>query len=989
MGNFQRLRNLFEQSVDLSPRERARLLDEECEGDSSLRSDLEALLSEHDRPGTLFDTGEGTLDGILTAPRRQPTLQPGTRLGSYEIVAPLGAGGMADVYRATDVRLERTVALKVLPPHLSRDPSAVLRFGREARVVAALSHPHICPVYDVGQHEQTHFLVMECLEGETLAERLSRGRMGVHEACRYGGQIAQALAAAHRAGIVHRDLKPGNVMVTPDGLRLLDFGLSKRRPAVPLPRADAAPQPPITRQGILLGTLDYMAPEQLEGRDADERTDVFAFGVVLYEMLTGRRPFQAASDAGLIGQILHSAPPPPLSLVPTVPRAVDALVLACMAKDPADRPHDFDDVAARLATVPRRQRIASEGATRPAGVVAGVLIVAAIAGVAWRERDRARTPQAPRGSVAVDHTLTRLTFDAGLQTDPAFSPDGRFIAYAGDASGSFDIWVQPLSGGEPVQLTRSPSQETEPAWSPDGTMIAFHSDRDDGGICLVPALGGPERRVSSFGRFPSWSADSSQIRFLHGGGIDLLGGSPRGIYSVPARGGPVVELLPEFSHRGVWLWIAPHPDGRISYFGQPGGGEMGFYTVSNTGAVTRSRQDAGAHLIRMANDRQRFRWSPDGSALFVESFAGNVRNIWKVRINRTSLAWKSAEPMTVGTNTAVAAAVSADGSRVAFSSEQETERLWSFPFASEEMRVGEGRPVSEDGAAAGQLNASRDGSSILYTLSRMGSGAGDGWSNNGGGLWVAPLDPGGRAPRLLAPDGEHGVWSRDGRRVAYLRVRPESTDSSTNFPVSALAARTLDGPEELISPWDSKRMLLPFDWSPDDRALLVSLMEPHSVQFGLWPVAGGSGSGQTILSANDAALWEGQYSPDGRWLAFVSVSRTGTSVNVVPAGRPAASEWLRVSPSGRWGDKPRWSPDGRRLYFLLRKEGLLNLWCVAFHPDREHPIGDPVQITHFESPRFMISPRLDFTGISVAPQHVAMTMRTATGNIWMIANVNR
>lgn len=984
MGDFQRLRSLFERAADLPTAERARLLDESCEGDSAFRAEVEALLAAHDRPGTLFDTGEVAAAGLAPpSPPRAPDLSPGTRLGAYEVVAPLGAGGMADVYKARDVRLDRTVALKVLPPSLSSDPSSVLRFDREARVVAALSHPHICPVYDVGQQGGTHFLVMECLEGETLAARLARGRLSVADACKYGREIAQALAAAHRAGVVHRDLKPGNIMVTPDGLRLLDFGLSKQRPAASRSPVDADRASPITRQGLLLGTVEYMAPEQLEGEDADERTDVFAFGVVLYEMLTGRRPFEAATDAGMVGRIMQAAAPPPSSIDPAIPAGVEALVQACLAKTPDDRPRDFDEVAARLAAALRRQPIGSVWA---AWAAVGALTLAAIAVVTWREGGRTWASGGPRRGTSEARRLTRLTFEGGLQTDPAFSPDGRFVAYAGDRAGNFDIWVQPVDGGEPVQLTRTPSQDTQPAWSPDGTTIAFHSDREGGGIYTVPAAGGVERQVSGVGSYPSWSADGSQIRFLQGPLLEVLGGSPRGIYAMPAQGGPAVELLPEFSRGGSWGWIAPHPDGRISWFGRPAGRGIGFYTVSITGSVTRSHQKAGADLLRVANNRQRFGWSPDGTALFVESFAGNVRNIWKVRVNPATLAWESAEPVTVGTEAAVAAAVSADGSHVAYSSEQETERVWLFPFATDGQPL-DGRPVSEPGAAAGQLRISPDGSSMLYTLSRMGTGAGDGWSNNGGGLWISSTEPGGPEPRRLAPDGENGVWSRDGRRVAYLRVRPRPSSSPTDYPLSALAIRALGGPETLITPWDSNRMLFPQDWAPDDSALLVSRMEPQRVQFTLWPVTGSAGAGRTVLAASDASLWEGQYSPDGRWLAFVAVSAAGASVNVVPAGGPIGSRWIRVSPPGQWGDKPRWSADGRRLYFLLRVSGFLNLWSVPFGADGD--LGKAVQITHFDSPRLMISPRVDFMGMSVARRHFAATMHTATGNIWMIENANR
>src|SRR5688572_26406082 len=280
-------------------------------------------------------------------------LLPGTRLGPYAITASIGAGGMGEVYKATDTRLDRTVAIKVLPEHVASDADFQQRFEREAKALAALSHPHICHIHDIGRQDGTDFLVMEYLDGETLEQRLKRGALPLDQALQVGIQIADALAAAHRAGIVHRDLKPGNVMLTKSGARLLDFGLAKSgAPAVAGSLSMLPTTPPnLTAQGAILGTFQYMAPEQLEGQDADARTDIFAFGVVLYEMVTGKKTFEGKSQASLIGAILKDEPPPVSRLQPLAPASLDRIISTCLAKDPDDRYQSARDLLRDLRWV--------------------------------------------------------------------------------------------------------------------------------------------------------------------------------------------------------------------------------------------------------------------------------------------------------------------------------------------------------------------------------------------------------------------------------------------------------------------------------------------------------------------------------------------------------------------------------------------------------------------------------------------------------------
>ena len=340
-------------------------------------------------------------------------LEPGAQLGPYEVLAPLGAGGMGEVYRAKDTRLDRTVALKVLPQHLAADPDLRQRFEREARAVSSLNHPHICALFDVGQQDGTDFLVMEYLEGETLADRLSRGPLPTEQVLRYGIEIADALDKAHRQGIVHRDLKPGNVMLTKAGAKLLDFGLAKLHSAQAAPAASmlsalATSARPLTEHGTVLGTFQYMAPEQLEAKEADARSDIFALGSLLYEMATGKRAFTGKSQASLIAAILSAEPPPLASVQPMTPPALERLVKVCLAKDPDDRLQTAHDVMQELkwiaeagsaAGVPAPVAARRKSRERLAWILAGVLPLVALAATLFlASRSSPRRPCAPPAS---------------------------------------------------------------------------------------------------------------------------------------------------------------------------------------------------------------------------------------------------------------------------------------------------------------------------------------------------------------------------------------------------------------------------------------------------------------------------------------------------------------------------------------------------------------------------------------------------------------
>jgi eukaryotic-like serine/threonine-protein kinase len=464
-------------------------------------------------------------------------LTSGTRLGPYEIVSALGAGGMGEVYKARDTRLDRTVAIKVLPSEVAGDPDLRARFEREARAVAALDHPHICGIYDIGSVDGTHYLVMPHLDGQTLAMRLETGPLPLDQALKIAVEIADALDKAHRQGIVHRDLKPANIMLTKAGSKLLDFGLAK------LPAKDGpismsgmsrlATRSPETAHGMILGTVQYMAPEQVEGKEADARSDIWALGAVIYEMVTGTRPFQGDTPASVIGAILKDQPPPLSARQPLAPPALDRVVSACLAKDADERWQSVHDLKLELLSIrpesPAVDHMPPAAARWPL-MGAAALVLLTLGAIGMWAMSVGSSPDGPR----IQHA-TRLTNETGFSEWPTWSPDGKLFAFSSNRTGNFEIHVRQVNAGEDVNVTRNASDDVQPAFSPDGTSIAFVSTRSSrtglikvgtnfgtdtrtfgGDIWLTPALGGHARRLAADGNFPVWHPNGLSLVYVTG-----------------------------------------------------------------------------------------------------------------------------------------------------------------------------------------------------------------------------------------------------------------------------------------------------------------------------------------------------------------------------------------------------------------------------------------------------------------------------------------
>ena len=441
----------------------------------------------------------------------------GQTLAHYKILEKIGSGGMGDVYLAEDTKLERKVALKVLPGELGEDEERRARFTREAKAIAALNHPNIVTVYSVEEEDNVHFITMELVKGKTLAELLPKKGFSIDKFFDIAIPLSDAVAAAHEQSIVHRDLKPGNVMLTDDGIvKVLDFGLARTEPALRAEVDSESPTDLMSREGVLAGTLHYMSPEQAEGKTADHRADLFALGVVFYEMLTGTRPFDGASPAATISSILKDEPRRVTELNASIPPRLGRVVRRCLNKDLRLRLQSALDLRNELVEL--RDDCDKDEPVRAPGhlwlvAALAVLAVGGVLGYALRgARDDTSIRSTPRLANPV-----QLTFDEGLEDVPDWSPDSNTLAYHSNVSGNFDIWIKQLGSGEALNRTADhPGVDQFPSWSPDGSQIAFWSDREGGGYFTMPALAGRQRKIATAGRLgkAQWSSDGQQLAYI-------------------------------------------------------------------------------------------------------------------------------------------------------------------------------------------------------------------------------------------------------------------------------------------------------------------------------------------------------------------------------------------------------------------------------------------------------------------------------------------
>jgi Tol biopolymer transport system component len=924
----------------------------------------------------------------------------GKTISHYRVIGELGHGSMGVVYRAEDVRLGRHVALKFLPAGAA-DRDALDRFQREARAASALNHPHICTIYDIGDADGQPFIVMELLEGEVLSRRIANRPFDVEGVIDVAIQIAEALDAAHAKGIVHRDIKPANMFISPVGqVKILDFGLAKLVDERPREAhaSDAqqstvlAPDARVTHPGQTMGTVAYMSPEQVRGEDLDARTDIFSLGVVLYEMATGRLPFQGATTGVIFDGILNRTATPPTTVNRTLPVELDGIVAKALEKDRELRYQSARDLRADLARL-RRDSTASRltaaslaAAEHPprrrrglvaAAAVAALLIAAGAAYWFWSRQQPAPAAE-PTGPAA----LARVTFDGNLQSEPSWSPDGRFLAYASDQSGNFDIWVQPLGGaGRALQITTHPASDWAPAWSPDGNSLAFRSERDGGGIFIAPALGGRERKVSDVGYWPAWSPDGSRLYFE----VRPLAANASlvipHVYTVPTGGGLPTRILEtefaKFESVGKLAW---HPDGRhVGFQGVVSAGEgTSFWTLPIAGGEatpTPLTDDMQARMKAAGMAIQSYVWAPRGDALYVAGAASGVQNLWRIGVEPDTFRWVSGpDRLTTGTGSDGDVAVSRDGRRLAFVTRTETSRLWSVPFDAASRRVtGEPEPLTPANAVALGFDLSADGRTLVYAVRRTG--------RPGSELWTTSLDDGkdtlvGEGPQFFAPR-----VTPDGGTVAYRAIVPGPPAERR------LVWRALGGGEEhtlregLTNPWG---------WSPDGRRLVHNCPPPAEFATLCSSVAsGGAAEMTTVVADKEYSIWQGRVSPDGRWVTFNAQSLREPGVSIIGIVPASGGTWTPLTARRLWSDKPRWAPDGRAVYFVSNRGGaFFDVWGIQVDPATGAPIGEEFRVTRFDSPARTLS-AAGSSELGVGTRRLVVLLTEATGGVWTLDNVAR
>lgn len=623
---------------------------------------------------------------------------------------------------------------------------------------------------------------------------------------------------------------------------------------------------------------------------------------------------------------------------------------------------------------------------RRTAILVVVLVLLAAAGLFIYKR-----LQPPASSA--ERTLTRLTFDPGLQIGATWSPDGRFIAYSSNRGGKFDVWVQQVSGGDPVQVTRGPSQNWQPDWSPDGKFIAYRSEGGEGGLFVIPALGGEglARKIAAFGFYPRWSPDSSQVLFQ----LDFQTSYfTNRFYVVGFDGDAPREVLADFvSHQHLQaISAAWHPDGkRISIWGWDRGSEptlRSFWTVSLAGGAA-VRSEIAPEIVRRlggvsagryeAAPDFKFSWSPSGNAIYFERTFRSAVNLWKMTVDPGTLQATGIERLTTGPGFDTELAVSADGRKLAFTGETQHVRAWLFPFDATHGRVtGTGAAVTSLGMEAWHANLSRDGKKLVYFGKRAGNR----------NLWEKSLVDGREAP-ILADDyvREFPQWSPDGTRLVYDRIEYRQQKQYRRQLV--VWSSQSHGEEPITAPSrDTKGV---YDWSPDGKLFLVSQKNSDTNNWEVWllnvdDAPHAEESARKILSDPARDLFQPHFSPDGRWIVFLALNTSTLEYRLyvtLASGGPR----IQITDGKHLDDKPCWSPDGKMIYFVSGRGGVFNVWGIHFDPARGKPRGEPFPVTAFESPGPMVARHIQEVELSLNQDKLALTMEERSGSVWLLDNV--
>jgi Tol biopolymer transport system component/predicted Ser/Thr protein kinase len=914
----------------------------------------------------------------------------GQTISHYEVLEELGRGAMGAVYKARDTLLDRVLAIKVLRSDIA-NTTRERRFFQEAKTASSLNHPNIVTIYEIFHVADAPCIAMEYIDGATLERHLATGPADLRKGLEWAVSIADALSKAHQAGIVHRDVKPTNIMITTSGLvKILDFGLAKMMEV----SDSSGPGERLTQDGRIVGTPPYLSPEQARAEKVDARSDIFSLGAVLYEMFTGKRPFERETNVDMLSAVVRDQPKRARSIVKDLPPALDQLIMRCLEKKVERRYQRMQDVKDALEAVRQSDALArllaARGArTQPqnwpiwASVVS--LGVTLAGGLIWWGAAHDRTPKR-------EPVLTRLTWDEGLTRDPAVSPDGRFLAYASDRGGeSLAIWIQRIGGGDDVRLTRNPADDHEPAFSPDGSEIAFRSERDGGGVYLVSVLGRQTRLLARQGRRPRFSPDGKWIAYWTGfaTGDPTSPGSNK-IFVIPAGGGAPTQLAHGFDSALYPIWL---PDSkRVLFLGAAPGApasasgprtgvnrpinrvDWWIAALDNSppvktgvlGELTKQGLSVWASSgAGIAPDL----WLPSGNrVIFSASFAStntyreNV-NIWSVPLSpSTGKAVGPARQITSGTAFESSPAATPNGD-IVFSSSFPKTGIWMLPVDADEGKVtGELKALTHDAAFHGQPSVSLDGATVAC------------YATSSGNLNIFTIDvlrdrerqltstPFGESSPIISSDGSTVYYSIYGKREVWSQ--PAEGGEATKLCQDC-------------GDWDVSR----------DRSMILywySITKPL-VSIGLLSLP--TGKKTELIDHPEYSLYQPHFSPDQRWIVFLA--KTGqdrTRIYVTPfrgEARQELSAWIPITSGDALDDKPRWSPNGNLMYLVSERDGFRCLWAQRLDPQTKRPIGDAFAVRHFHtSRRSLMNVGFGPLETSVARAAIVFNLGEITGNLW-------
>ncbi|HKO44783.1 MAG TPA: protein kinase [Pyrinomonadaceae bacterium] len=798
---WQRIDAIFKEAIAQEPQSRATFLTDACQGDTTLHDEVDQLLTAFNAAGSFLETPVAESLGLDDKPKRTPALNAGQQLAHYQIVSELGAGGMGEVYLANDVKLDRPVAIKILPTQFTQNLAQVRRFEREARAASALNNPNIITIHEVGKEDDLYFIATEFIEGQTLRQKLANGDLPAKVLIDIAEQIARALAAAHAAGIIHRDIKPENVMVRPDGLvKVLDFGLAK---ASDLVTASATKPSALSHEtdGMMMGTVSYLSPEQVRRQKVDHRTDIFSLGVVLYEMLAGARPFAGESVGEVFDRILGSEPKPINSSRSSA--GLNGIIERALAKDPARRYGSAEEMRADLAGVAQ-----ALGTPRPsrwpkvAALLAGLTLVAALGAWLWQTRRELPAPRLVFASAA--QKLTDLPQE---EMYPTLTPDGQTLVFASSQSGTWDIYRQTVGERAGVNLTNSAdSADTQPALSPDGLRIAFRSFGRRGGVFVMNIDGSNLTQVTDSGFNPAWSPDGNELALNDDNMFDYESRntypSASRLWAVNLASGQQRVITTRDAVQSNW---SPHGQ-RLAFWGEQKGGHRDIWTVASDGnsepvAVT---DDAFIDWNPI--------WSPDGQYLYFLSNRGGEMNLWRVAIEESTGRLRSEpEPATLPSNNCQHISFARNGKSLVYGQSTRSENVWQIGFDSSRGEVtGTAAFLTQGLKRYTWFSLAPDEQSFVY-LAR-GEPQQD--------LFTA--DRAGTPLQRLTDDVAQDIvprWSPDGQWIAFLsdrsgkyeiwKVRPDG---------SGLTQMTHEPERDIIAPV----------WSPDSSKLLYQVRNVNS-----------------------------------------------------------------------------------------------------------------------------------------------------------------